>query len=97
MRDVMQNVRNRLTSKSFEESDTISKKIAIYYKGMPWGIANSTICFENIVFPPRKNHNFRYIRVEAEYSNKKYVIRSVKGEIEGALMSMKSLIESKLL
>ncbi len=81
----------------FEENDTMTKKIAIYYKGIPWGIANSTIYFENIVFPPKKGLNQRYIKIVSEYAGKKYTLRSVKGKLEGALMAMKNLIESKLL
>lgn len=87
---------NKLTSESFEEGDTINKKIAIYYRKIPWGIANAVIYFENLVYPPRKYYNHKYIRVEADYAGKKFIARSVKGEIDGALMNMKIKIENYL-
>ncbi len=87
---------NKVTSKSFEEGESINKKIAIYYRKIPWGIANAVIHFENLVYPTRKYHNHRYIRMNADYSGKTFTIRSVKGEIEGALMNMKIKIENYL-
>lgn len=85
-----------LTSKSFDEGQSIKKKIAIKYNGIPWGIANATIFYENLVLPPRKNYNHRYIRVVANYSGRKFLIHSVKGETKGALVTMKKLIEKSL-
>ncbi len=84
-------------SKDYEELDTIKKRIAINYKELPWGIANAKVIFENVVHPPRKGYNYRFITVEAEYAGKKYIIRSVKGEVEGALMAMKKHIEKNLI
>jgi hypothetical protein len=85
-----------LTSKSFNEGDFINRDISIEYKDIPWGIAKAKVYFENMVYPPRKYHNFRFIRVTAVYGGKTYTVRTVKGEIENAVSTMKQHIERDL-
>jgi hypothetical protein len=92
----MKSDRKLTLSKDFKENDVIRKKIAINYKNIPWGIANAKVKFENMVNPPRIKHNHKFIMVEAEYAGKIYRIRCIQGEVEGALMAMKKLIEMKI-
>lgn len=96
MSNVNNNITKKLLSKNFNENDRFTKKIAIYYKDIPWGIANATIYIENLVFPPREGYNDRFIKVKASYAGRSYEIISCKGEVDGALMSMKEHIERKL-